>query len=180
MNEATNIAGTGTRGIGLLLTGDGLVSVFIEAKYAIGFLLILIIADFRYGWGESNKRYLEAKATGDKRRMDLYKWRTSRAIRKSFNKLADFVIIIALGWFAGMALLEPIGISHKFGLFGASVILALCELSSIFGHFFYLHGVKVEKKTISGFLKALVVAIAKRKDSDVGEAIEETFNHQKE
>lgn len=162
----------------MLALGDGLVSVIFEAKYAIGFLLVLIVADFRYGWGESNKRYTEAKAAGDKRRMDLYKWRTSRAIRKSFNKLADYIIIIALGMAAGMALLEPVGISHKFGIFAASITLAICEISSIFGHFFYLHGVKVEKKTIKGFLKAFVIAIAKKKDSDVGEALEKTFNEQ--
>lgn len=178
MNGAVNnIGGTGARGIGMLATGDWLVPMIFEARYAIGLLFVLIIADFRFGWGESNKRYLEAKRAGDKRRMDLYRWRTSRAVRKSTNKLVDYIIIMAIGMAIGMALLEPIGINHIYGAFGSSLVMALCEASSIFGHFFYLRGVKVEKKNITGFFKALVVAIAKKKDSDVGEALEETFNN---
>lgn len=179
MNEAiNNMAGTGARGIGLLATGDGLVPMIFEARYAIGLLCILIIADFRFGWGESNKRFMEAKRAGDKRRMDLYRWRTSRAVRKSTNKLVDYIIIMAIGMAIGMALLEPIGVNHIYGAFGASLVMAGCEVSSIFGHFFYLRGVKVEKKNITGFFKALVIAIAKKKDSEVGEALEETFNNQ--
>lgn len=181
MNETFgDMVGTGARGIGLLATNNVLILMIEESKYALALLLMLIIADFRFGWGESNKRYTEAKKAGDKRRMDLYRWRTSRAVRKSLNKLADYVIIMAMGMAMGMALLEPLGISHVFGVFGASAVMALCEISSISGHFFYLHGVKVDKRGLSGFCKALIIAIAKRKSADVGEALEETLNHDKE
>lgn len=179
MNDTIgHIAGTGARGVGLIATNNVLVLMITESKFAIFLLAVLIVADFRFGWGESKKRYCEAKRAGDKRRMDLYRWRTSRAVRKSANKLVDYIIIMALGMAIGMAWLEPIGISHMFGVFGASVVMGACEVSSIFGHFFYLRGVTVDKKSISGFFKALVVAIAKKKDSDVGEALEETLNHQ--
>lgn len=171
-----NVIGTGVRGIGLLATDNILVMAITESRYALALLLVLVVADFRFGWGESNKRYEEAKKNGDKRRMDLYRWRTSRAVRHSLNKLTDYVIIIAMGMIIGMSLLEPIGINHMFGIFGASAVMAMCEISSIFGHFFYLHGVKVDKRGIPGFCKALAIAIAKRKDTDVGEALEETLN----
>lgn len=176
-NTLGSMIGTGARGIGLIATDNVLVVMIMEAKYALALLLVLIVADFRFGWGESNKRYNEAKRANDKRRMDLYRWRTSRAVRKSLNKLVDYVIIMAMGMIVGMALLEPIGINHIFGVFGASAIMAMCEVSSIFGHFFYLRGVKADKRSISGFCKALAIAIAKRKDPDVGEALKETFNH---
>lgn len=179
MNETIgHVAGTGSRGIGLLATNNVLVLMITESKFAILLLAMLIVADFRFGWGESNKRYHEAKRQGDKRRMDLYKWRTSMAVRKSANKLADYIIIMALGFSIGMACLEPLGISHMFGVFGASIVMAGCEVSSIFGHFFYLRGVTVDKKSISGFCKAFAVAVARKKDSDIGDALEETFNHQ--
>lgn len=179
MNDTIgHIAGTGARGVGLIATNNVLVLMITESKFAIFLLAMLIVADFRFGWGESKKRYCEAKRAGDKRRMDLYRWRTSRAVRKSANKLVDYIIIMALGMAIGMAWLEPIGISHMFGVFGASVVMGACEVSSIFGHFFYLRGVTVDKKSISGFFKTLAVAIAKKKDSDVGEALEETLDHQ--
>lgn len=175
-NTITTMAGTGTRGVGLLATGGEIVLMISESKYAILLLILLICADFRYGWGESNKRYLLAKAVGDKRRMDLHRWRTSRALRRSFNKLADYIIIMAVGMAIGMALLEPIGISHIFGAYGACLALSVCEIISVLGHFFYLHGVRVEKKTVVGFIKAFVIALAKRKSQDVGEALEEACN----
>lgn len=177
-DSLNNMVGTGARGIGILATGDVLVSMIYETRFAIGLLFILVIADFHFGWSESRKRYAEAKNAGDKRRMDLYKWRTSRAVRKSTNKLVDYIIIMAIGMAIGMAILEPVGINHIFGAFGASLVMALCEISSIFGHFFYLRDVKVEKKNITGFMKAFAVAIIKKKNSDMGEALEETFNNQ--
>lgn len=35
----------------------------------------------------------------------------------------------------------------------------------------------VEKRTLAGFLKALIVALAKKKNEDVGEAVEEAFKN---
>lgn len=172
----SSVTGTGTRGLGMLVTYSGLVAMIVETKFALAFLGLLIIADFRYGWGESKKRYIEAKRLRDERRMDLYKIRWSRAVRKSCNKLVDYVLIMALGMAAGYALLEPLGISHVFGAFGASMLLAMCEVSSIFGHFFYLHGIKVERNGVKGFFKALAVALARIKNPDVGDALNEAFN----
>ena len=55
-----------------------------------------------------------------------------------------------------------------------------CEIFSIFGHFFFLRGVTVEKRNLVGFFKALLVALARRKDEDVGEALDEALNNNKE
>ena len=47
--------------------------------------------------------------------------------------------------------------------------------SNLSGYFLFVRGVSVEKKTIMGFIKAFVVALAKSKSEGVGDAIEEGF-----
>lgn len=181
MTTTTNIlSNTGTRAAGLLLFGSEMVTMIVEVRWIILFLLLLIIADFRFGMGESQKRYKAAKIRGDTARMEVYRWRTSRAIRRTCNKFVDYVMMMLLGMFFGMALLEPIGINHIFGSYSVAALAFFCESKSFFGHFFYLHGVKVESKSITGFFKAFAVALAKRKNEDVGEALDVAFNNDKE
>ena len=110
--------------------------------------------------------------------MDKYKWRTSRALRRTINKAIDYLMWLAIGVVFGMSLLEPVGIAHIYGAVAAMFVAWLCELKSIIGHFFYLRGVSVEKKTINGFFKAFAIAFAKRKDEDVGEALKEAFDEE--
>lgn len=101
------------------------------------------------------------------------KWRTSRAVRRTVNKLIDYYVWLIVGMGIGMAILEPIGVNHIFGGVVATTIAVVCEAKSFFGHFFYLHGVSVEQKTITGFIKAIVVALAKSKSETFGDALEE-------
>lgn len=171
------MTGTGTRGAGFLLFGSELLSVAIDARWVFAFLLFLLIADFRYGWGESNKRYQHAKDIGDTYLMDKYKWRTSRAVRRTSNKFVDYVILMLVCGSLGMALLEPIGIMHTWGAYFGAAIAVYCEGKSIIGHFFYLRGVQVEEKTVTDFIRAFIVALAKRGNQNVGEALDEALNH---
>lgn len=76
-----------------------------------------------------------------------------------------------------MALLEPVGINHIFGSYSVAALAFFCESKSFLGHFFFLHGVRLESKTLTGFIKAFVVSFAKKKDEDVGEALDEAFNN---
>ena len=55
----------------------------------------------------------------------------------------------------------------------ATIIAVGCEAKSFIGHFIYLHGVNIKEKTITGFLKAFAVSFAKRKNKDIGEALED-------
>lgn len=171
-----NISGnTGTRGAGLLILNNEIFSILMDSKWAIIFLIMLIIADFWYGRRDSSIRYDIAKQQNDKRRMDLYRWRTSRAVRRTSNKFVDYVILISICYALGMSIFEPIGISHIFGGVLGSLIAFFCEIKSISGHFLFIKGVKLEKKTFMGFVKAFVVAFTKSKNEDIGNALEKGF-----
>ena len=47
---------------------------------------------------------------------------------------------------------------------------------SISGHFFYLRGVSVEKKSVFGFFKAFIIALTKKKSEDIGDALDTALN----
>lgn len=176
----TIVGNTGTRAAGLLLFGNEFVAMIDETWWLIGFLVLLIIADFRYGRGESQKRYKDAKVIGDTAKVEANRWRTSRAIRRTCNKFLDYMMLMLVGMFFGMALLEPFGINHIFGSVAAAIIAFVCEAKSLFGHFFYLHGIHIEQKTITGVIKAFVVALVKRKDNDTGEALSDALNEKED
>lgn len=172
----SNALSTGTRGTVFVVFGGEIGAMLLDMRWGIMLLVLLVLADFRYGWGESAKRYHAAVKAKDEMLVEQYRWHTSRAIRRTLNKLADYIVIMLMCGAVGMAILEPIGIEHTYGAWVGAVIACACEVVSIFGHFFYLHGVRVETKSIKGFLKALAVAFAKRKDEDVGGALEEALD----
>lgn len=176
MIAGNEIDGTALRAGGTLILYNEAVSVIYDARWAIAFLVLLIITDFRYGWGENSKRYAQAKEDGKETLAIHFRWRTSRAVRRTLNKFMDYFILMMVFAALGMALLEPIGVSHIYGAYGAACIAFFCEFKSIAGHFFYLRGIKVADKSIGGFVKAFVVALAKRKNQDIGEALGEAFD----
>ncbi len=173
--NGVNGMNTGTRTMGLLLMGNELVAIIYDARWLMLVITACVVADFRYGWGESHKRYAKAKDKGDKIVMSQYRWRTSRAVRRTVNKLVDYLIWVCLGIFTGYAILKPLGADYTLGGIVATTIAVGCEAKSFIGHFFYLHGVRIEEKSVRGFLRAFVVAFAKRKDKDIGEALEDAM-----
>ena len=170
-----NELGTGARATVVMLLGGEVTAMVTDMRWGLILIVLLVLADFRFGWGESAKRYKEAKKAGDKAGMEAYRWHTSRAVRRTANKFVDYLVLMLVGGSIGMAILEPIGVSHVFGCWAGAVTAMVCELFSIGGHFFYLRGVKVEEKNIRGFVRAFVVAMAKKKDEDVGEALGQAF-----
>ena len=175
MNEEITM-NTGTR-IGVItIIGSEMASIITDARWMLLAITICVIADFRYGWGESSKRYEDAKKKKDRLLMMQYKWRTSRAIRRTTNKLIDYLIWVTLGMIFGIAILKPLNVDYIFGGLAATMIAVACEGKSILGHFMFLHGIVIEQKTITGFLKSFVVALAKRKNKDIGEALEVGFD----
>lgn len=167
---------TGTRAGVITIISSELVGIITDARWMLLAITVCVLADFRYGWGESSKRYKKAKEKGDKIVMAQYKWRTSRAMRRTVNKLIDYFMWVTLGMFFGWAILKPLGVDHVMGGVVATAVAIACEAKSFCGHFFYLHGIKIEEKSVKGFLRAFVVAFAKRKNEDLGEALEEGFN----
>lgn len=166
---------TGTRALALTFFGGELAAVISDSRWLLLAIFLCVAADFRYGWGESRLRYGRARRKGDKVVMSQYRWRTSRAVRRTVNKLVDYVMWICVGMAVGMAVLAPMGADHKWGGVAAGAVAIACEAKSFAGHFFYLHGIRVEGKGLKAFFRAFAVAFAKRKDQDVGEAVEAGF-----
>ena len=162
-----------------LFSGE-LVECFGEMRWMLLAIVVCVVADFWYGRGESLQRYKLAKEKGDAVLMEHFKWRRSRAKRRTVNKTIDYVIWMLLGMLLGKGLFEQVGVSHVWGMWGAAATACICEIQSIGGHFLYLRGVHVEKHSITGFVTAFAIAIAKRKNEDVGEALEEAYNKGKE
>lgn len=162
-----------TRTLMLVFTGSELVGIMYEARWLMLLVVLLIVADFRYGWGESRKRYAEASGEGDKAMMEKYRWHKSRAIRRTINKFLDFTVFLTVGVIIGSALLVPLGYPRIWGGMAAAAVVTLCEGISIMGHFLYLRGVEIESSTIIGFLKGALIGFAKSKSPDIGNGIEE-------
>lgn len=171
---------TGTRVLGIAFMGNEFVTIIYDARWLLAVITLCVAADFWYGWSESRKRYEAARAKKDKIVMAEYRWRTSRAIRRTVNKLVDYVVWVSLGTFTGFAILKPLGADYMLGGIVATAVAIGCEAKSFIGHFFFLHGVKIEEKSVKGFLKAFVVAFAKRKNADIGEALEEAMEENSE
>lgn len=177
MGNITDITGnTGTRLLGTTALGAELVTVIWDSRWMLLAIAVCIVADFRYGWGESSKRYNEAIKAGNKTLAAQYKWRTSRAVRRSVNKMVDYLVWIAVGMAIGMAVLPYVGVNYAWGGAAASALAIFCEGKSFVGHFLFLHGVSVRAGSVSAFFRAFAVALAKKKNQDVGEAMEEGFN----
>ena len=176
MTEIDVTGNTGTRVLTFSLFGNERVGVISDARWLLLAIFLCVLADFRYGWGESHRRFETAKRKGDKVVMAQYKWRTSRAVRRTVNKLIDYIMWICVGVAIGMAVLAPLGVSYNYGGLTAAVMAILCEAKSFMGHFFYLHGIRMEEKSVKGFFRAFIVAFAKRKNRDIGEALEEGFD----
>lgn len=157
-----------------LLVGE-LQELIMDARWLILAVLVCIVADFRLGRGEAAKRFSQAEADGNRTLMDKYKWRGSRAWRRSVNKVFDYLLWIIVGEVVGKALLSEVGVDYSYGGIVMAGVAIACEAGSLFGHFFYLHGVAVEKKTVMGFCRAFMVALVKKKNEDVGEALDEAL-----
>lgn len=148
-----------------------LYTVYSGAEWYLLTVLVAIAVDYRFGRGESQKRYNDAKDTGDKAVMLHYEWRKSRAWRRTLTKAGDYFLIITLGVFIGHAFLPSVGVAYWWGGFVATAVCLLCELLSIAGHFLYLRGVEVSGKGVRKAVTRFAVSLARRKDPDIGDAL---------
>lgn len=170
------VMNSGTRAAAMTLLGGEMVSIISEARWLLLAVTMAVVADFWLGWSESRLRYAKARRKGDKIVMSQYRWRTSRAWRRTLNKLVDYVVWLALGVFTGMAVLQPLGVDYRMGGVTAAIVAILCEAKSVIGHFLYLHGLAgKDGNSLTRFLKTFAVALAKRKDTDLGESLEEAL-----
>ena len=161
--------------------GGEMLNVVYELRYMILLSAILILADLWWGHSDAMKRYAKAEMNDDKVCMEKYRWRKSRAIRRTANKFIDYLTFLLVGSFLGLAIVEPVGLGNH--LYAAIVGLSLgclAEIASIIGHYFYVKfNVEFKISDTWKFLVHIFVKIVKFKSKDIGSALEEIENETK-
>lgn len=126
MEDTNNIA-VKTTVIGFLAEWQGLVH---DMRWMIILALILILSDLWFG-------VRAAKARGEK-------VRKSRAGRRTFNKIVDYLCYLFIGITIGKAIAEPYGVDPIVTAITAVLLCYGFEIDSIYGHILELHGIKVK------------------------------------
>jgi hypothetical protein len=125
-NTTTNTA-VKTTIIGFLAEWQGLLY---SMRWMITLALVLILADLWFGVSASKHR-------GEK-------IRRSRAGRRTFNKIIDYLCYIFIGVTIGKAIAEPYGVDPIITAITAMVLCYCFEIDSIYGHILELHNIKVK------------------------------------
>lgn len=156
-NMVNGMTASAGRAVVVGTMGTEALTALYDLRWMLVLIVVLIVADFWFGVSESLHKHEH--------------FRFSRAGRRTCNKAVDYVTYLILGSVIGLAIFEPLGwathtTTAAIGLgFGC-----VWEIDSIVGHVCELHGVK---KRFS--IKRLIIAIIKKKDADVGEAVEEAL-----
>lgn len=171
---------TGTRAAGVTILYSEITQMIVDSRWILIAVVLCCLLDFRLGCKESGLHRTEAEKEGNKVMTEFYKFHRSRAVRRSANKFIDYVLLMLVFEAIGAAFLPYVGLRYIYGAWAGGLIACGCELSSAGGHFLYIHGIKVKKRNIKGYLmafaKALAVAFARQKaGEEVGEAVEEAF-----
>lgn len=135
---------------------EELQQVLFDLRWLVAFIVILVFTDFWTGLTASVRVRKE-------------NFRLSRALRRTITKFLEYINFIIFGLLLAKAILEPFGIGTDItgGAIGASAAL-LIEFDSIYGHICDIHDIKSRFS-----LKRMFIAYIKRKNEDVGEAVEE-------
>lgn len=134
------------------------VNVLFDLRWMIVLVIALITADLWWGVSESRKNGVEI--------------RFSRAGRRTCNKFVDYLTYLIIGALIGMAIFEPLDMAtHTVTAAVALGLGCLFELDSIIGHVAAIHGSRWRFS-----LKRFVVAFVKKKNEDLGDAVEDALD----
>ena len=154
--------------------GSELIGVVYDLRYMVICSFALILADLWWGYSESQKRLAHAKEIGNATLQEKYRWRKSRAVRKTANKLVDYLTYLVVGAFMGLAITEPMEIcSH---VWTAAIGLGLgcgCEIASIVGHIAYVK-MDMEISLVDGWkaFMRFLGRLIRSKSMEIGDAVE--------
>lgn len=149
-----HIASATSRAIGIGLMAGEIEQLIFDLRWLIALSFALIIADFWLGISESKAKKKEI--------------RKSKAFRRTFNKLVDYICYLMVAGLLGKAIGEPMGMN---AIRVASVVMLITcawELDSIYGHICVLNGAE---KDFS--VRKFIVGIFKRKSQTIHEAVDE-------
>lgn len=165
----------GTKAIMWGSIGGELISVVYDLRYMVICSVALILADLWWGYSESQMRKAHAKEKGNATLEEKFKWHKSRALRRTTNKVVDYLTYLVVGALIGLAITEPMDVcSHVVSAALGLGIGCACEIASIIGHVAYVK-MGVEISMIDGwkaFMKFLGKMI-KVKSTEIGEAVED-------
>ena len=175
-------------GIAWASMGSEAMSSVYDLRWMLLAVVLLIAADAYNGTRESFMLFDEAKKRGDKIEMERNRFHLSRFGRRTICKLIEYLTYLLTGCVLGLAIFEPCGIcSHVISAAIGLGVGALCEISSIAGHFLILHHIKLPRftwNTAGSFFGQILAIFIKQKNEDLGqavsEAVHETFKDEKD
>lgn len=151
--------------------GNEAIVVIQDCRWQIMLCVIAIIVDL--WWAYSEHKYHVSKLPLDIQDKERAKWRKSKAIRKSSMKLVDYMSLLLIGMVIGLAFCEPYGLANHTQCAACGVMIGVTsDLLSCVGHFCVVREITISRKSVSKFLIALI----KKRNEDIGEALEETMN----
>ena len=164
----------GTRAVLWGSIGQELIGVVYDLRYMVICAIALILADLWWGYSESQKRWWYANSIHNETLMEKFKWHKSRAMRKTTNKVVDYLTYLVCGALIGLSITEPMEIcSHVWTAAIGMGIGCACEIASIVGHVMY---VKMDLEvSIADAWRATVRFLGrliKAKSIEIGEAVE--------
>ena len=127
LNTTSTNTAVKTTIIGFLAEWQGLLY---SMRWMITLALVLIIADLWFGVSA-------AKHRGEK-------VRRSRAGRRTFNKVVDYLCYLFIGVTIGKAIAEPYGVDPIITAITAMLLCYVFEIDSIYGHILELHNMKIK------------------------------------
>lgn len=133
--------------------------VLYDVRWLILLCLVLIVADLKFG-------IEKAMAQGEI-------IRTSRALRRTINKFIDYLCWLMFGVVFAEAFAVPLGIEYMTVTVCIMLLACFNEIDSIIQNYHAARGIKGVS------LIKFVISLTKRKNKDVGEALEETLNNKK-
>ena len=149
-------ASSGKAAVITTMGGEALTALY-DLRWMLVLIVILILADFWFGVSESIKKHEH--------------FRFSKAGRRTCNKAVDYLTYLLVGALLGLAIFEPLGWTNHTTTAAVGLGFGcIWEVDSIVGHVYALHGIKNKFS-----VKRFIIALIKRKDKDLGEAVEDAM-----
>lgn len=175
MTESTNNVGAGLM---WLTFGNEALQAVQSCRWQIALCAIMLFVDLWWAYSENRFHYYNATTEEEKKK---YEWHMSRAVRRSCIKFVDYLTFLLVGVVLGLAVTEPYHIAtHQDTAIFGILIGVSCDTVSSFGHFCVVRGWSFSHKDVWAFIKRFFVILVKKKNEDIGDALEETMKETKE
>lgn len=143
----------------ITLYSEQVIPFLLQASWLLALPIIVVLTDCWFGISESRQRKEEIRFSGAG-------WKTLR-------KLLDYYTLLILGFVIGHILPDAIDFTVQETCFYFILFPTFFDLCSIIGHILKLKGVESNPKR---FLVRLIIDLVKTKNSDVGNALEDSLD----